>query len=70
MTILQIAGVRKSVTEADLAEEKQEEEVPFEKDAGIEQFKSIIEDVKRCVIPPEEVILGAWGLVNGRLRTT
>lgn len=59
-----IAGIRKSVSEADFDEDEKQQ--PFEKENGTEQIKSIVEDVKRCMIPSDEVILGAWGLVNGK----
>jgi hypothetical protein len=54
-------GVRKTVTEADLTDDK----LPFEKENSVEQVKTVIEEVKRCIVPDDEVSLGAWGLING-----
>lgn len=55
-------GVRQSVTEADLADDKP----PVDRETLIEQIKSVIEEVKRCIVPADEAVLGAWGLISGK----
>ncbi|CAG7829428.1 unnamed protein product [Allacma fusca] len=58
-----ILGVKTNITEEDLDGEKA---VTDEKENTAEQIKQVIDDVKKCVVPTFDVILGAWGLVNAR----
>ncbi|CAL8115328.1 unnamed protein product [Orchesella dallaii] len=56
-----VLGLRSSVTEEELTLGKEAVE---EKEITTELVMQMIEDVKHCVVPPQNVVLGSWGLVN------
>jgi hypothetical protein len=37
-----------------------------DKEAVADQMRMVVDDVVKCVVPPGENLMGAWGLVNAK----